>query len=88
MNGALAVRVSGYILSLILTFIAYFVIVDPEYFHWSKLEVLVAYLRGIGKQPETLKWLDLGCGRGDLIRLGKSTFGEAFGCDVSPESVK
>jgi SAM-dependent methyltransferase len=28
-------------------------------------------------------WLDVGCGRGDLLRLGLRSFREAAGCDVS-----
>ncbi|HUK18455.1 MAG TPA: class I SAM-dependent methyltransferase [Bryobacteraceae bacterium] len=61
---------------------------SAEYFHWRKLEVLRAYLAASGKPPGKLRWLDLGCGRGDLLRIGKAAFAMACGCDVSAESVK
>jgi SAM-dependent methyltransferase len=59
-----------------------------EYFYRRKLEVLLSYLRACGKRPGKLHWLDLGCGRGDLLRMGKAEFARACGSDVSPESVK
>jgi SAM-dependent methyltransferase len=61
---------------------------SADYFHWRKLEVLRSYLSAAGKSPAALRWLDLGCGRGDLLRMGKAGFALACGCDVSPESVK
>src|SRR5262249_6758975 len=30
-----------------------------------------------------LTWLDVGCGRGDLLRMGRSSFASSVGCDVS-----
>ena len=61
---------------------------SPKYFHWRKLELLRSYLFATGKSPGALRWLDLGCGRGNLLRLGKAEFALACGCDVSPESLK
>src|ERR1017187_2058339 len=61
---------------------------SPEYFHWRKLEVLRSYLTASGKSPSALRWLDLGCGRGDLLRMAKAEYALACGCDVSPESLK
>jgi cytochrome o ubiquinol oxidase operon protein cyoD len=41
MTGALAARISGYILSLILTFIAYFIITEPAYFNLTNQTAVV-----------------------------------------------
>jgi SAM-dependent methyltransferase len=35
-----------------------------------------------------LSWLDVGCGRGELLQFGSPHFGAAAGCDVSAEMLK
>jgi SAM-dependent methyltransferase len=32
--------------------------------------------------------LDVGCGRGEMLRLGSAAFGEARGCDLSAEMIR
>ena len=32
-----------------------------------------------------MAWLDIGCGKGDLLTLGRPVFGRVAGCDVSAE---
>jgi SAM-dependent methyltransferase len=59
-----------------------------EFFHRRKLEILRSSLSAAGKSPGKLDWLDLGCGRGDLLRMGRAEFASASGCDVSPASLK
>jgi cytochrome o ubiquinol oxidase subunit IV len=44
MTGALMTRVAGYILSLILTLISYYIITEPEYFHWTNSASIMAIL--------------------------------------------
>jgi SAM-dependent methyltransferase len=61
---------------------------SAEYFHRRKLEVLHSHLSAAGKPAASLSWLDLGCGRGDLLRIAGRDFAQACGCDVSPESLK
>jgi SAM-dependent methyltransferase len=61
---------------------------SSEYFHRCKLNALLRYLKKEDKDPQSLTWLDLGCGRGDLLHLGSSKFRAAYGCDVSPASLK
>lgn len=61
---------------------------STDFFHRRKLEVLRSALRAAGRSPGNLDWLDLGCGRGDLLRMGKTEFASASGCDVSPASLK
>jgi SAM-dependent methyltransferase len=40
-------------------------------------------LKRAGVKPETKRWLDVGCGRGELLELAGSNFAEALGCDLS-----
>jgi SAM-dependent methyltransferase len=54
-------------------------------FFERKLEVLREFYARLGVVTETLSWLDLGCGTGDLLRIGKHCFREVAGCDVSGE---
>lgn len=61
---------------------------SSEYFHWRKFQVLLSYLTSVKRPAGALRWLDLGCGRGDLLRIGKDAFTLACGCDISPESLK
>jgi ubiquinone/menaquinone biosynthesis C-methylase UbiE len=35
-----------------------------------------------------LKWLDVGCGQGEFIRLAGSDFAKATGCDPSASMIK
>jgi len=36
---------------------------DTEFFHVRKLDLLLDFLRRMGKPPSNLAWLDVGCGR-------------------------
>ncbi len=38
--------------------------------------------------PESKTWLDVGCGEGTLLALGKSYFKDVAGCDVSDEMMQ
>jgi SAM-dependent methyltransferase len=54
-----------------------------RFFHERKLALIFDFLRRQHIAPETARWLDVGCGRGDLLDLGASRFGRAVGCDPS-----
>lgn len=54
---------------------------DPLYFHKRKLGIIAELLAEQNKNPANMKWLDVGCGQGDLLRLGRGMFAEAVGCD-------
>ena len=54
---------------------------DPLYFHKRKIEVIQELLAEQNRNPAKMKWLDVGCGQGDLLRLGRGLFGESVGCD-------
>jgi SAM-dependent methyltransferase len=59
-----------------------------NFFFERKWELLKQYLEQIGMQPENARWLDVGCGAGDLLRQGSAHFAEAVGCDVSKEMLR
>jgi SAM-dependent methyltransferase len=56
-----------------------------DFFVTRKLEVLLAFLRRRAIDPSRSVWLDVGCGKGQLLRAGKPYFARVLGCDVSTE---
>jgi SAM-dependent methyltransferase len=54
-----------------------------EFFHIRKMDLLLRFLKRRGISPSSLAWLDVGCGRGDLLRLGEPHFRRTAGCDPS-----
>jgi ubiquinone/menaquinone biosynthesis C-methylase UbiE len=54
-----------------------------EFFHRRKWELLADYMVRTGISPDQSAWLDVGCGQGDLLRMGVSHFREVAGCDLS-----
>src|SRR5213594_3105263 len=58
------------------------------FFFERKLQVIRAFYQWIGVDTQKLDWLDIGCGQGDLLRLGRPWFKEAFGCDPSEGMLK
>jgi SAM-dependent methyltransferase len=56
-----------------------------QFFTRRKWELLQRFLGGRRVPTIDQRWLDVGCGFGDLLRLGKSFFQEALGCDLSLE---
>ncbi len=55
------------------------------FFHRRKMDLLLSLLQKRRMNPAAMHWLDVGCGRGDLLKLGKGTFGSLGGCDLSAE---
>jgi SAM-dependent methyltransferase len=56
---------------------------DPGYFVARKLELILREHQRQGIAAAGRAWLDLGCGQGDLLRLGRGHFARVAGCDVS-----
>lgn len=54
-----------------------------QFFFERKLSLLRALCEQYGKQTQSARWLDVGCGDGTLLRIGRSYFAEIAGCDVS-----
>jgi SAM-dependent methyltransferase len=58
-----------------------------RFFHERKLLLIRAFWASQGRPTAGLSWVDIGCGKGDLLRLGAAGFGQAMGCDVSEEMI-
>src|SRR5260370_3538020 len=56
---------------------------DPLHFHRRKWHLVERVLKRSGVTARTQRWLDVGCGRGDLLELAGSNFAQAVGCDPS-----
>lgn len=56
---------------------------DPIHFHRRKWLLIKRLLKRAGVMPAALRWLDVGCGQGELLELAGSNFLQATGCDPS-----
>ena len=56
---------------------------DPLHFHRRKWLLIQRLLSKAGVEPSSLRWLDAGCGRGELLNLAGAHFKQATGCDPS-----
>jgi SAM-dependent methyltransferase len=56
---------------------------DPIHFHRRKWLLIQRLLKSAGVTPETQRWLDVGCGQGELLELAGRNFAQAAGCDPS-----
>lgn len=54
-----------------------------RFFFERKLSLLRALYERYARQTQSARWLDVGCGEGTLLRMGRSYFSEVAGCDVS-----
>ena len=53
------------------------------FLHERKWILLRKFYRELGVPTGELSWLDVGCGKGELLELGKSSFARVAGCDPS-----
>jgi len=60
----------------------------PLFYHQRKWSVIREFFGSSGRCMREASWLDVGCGRGELLRLGQSRFGRVAGCDLSQEMLK
>jgi SAM-dependent methyltransferase len=65
----------------------YFCGAQPAFFHLRKRDLICDYFRRRKIDTRTLRYLDLGCGKGDLLRILRSCFGYVAGCDLSSEMI-
>jgi SAM-dependent methyltransferase len=56
---------------------------DPLHFHRRKWLLIRGLLKRFGVAAETQRWLDVGCGQGQLLELAGGNFRQATGCDPS-----
>jgi hypothetical protein len=50
---------------------------DSRFFHERKWELIRDFLRQQRTDPSTLRWLDVGCGDGSLLKLAGGHFARA-----------
>ncbi len=55
----------------------------PKFFHVRKRDVIRDFFRRQRVDTRTLSFLDVGCGKGELLTLLRDDFGQVFGCDPS-----
>jgi SAM-dependent methyltransferase len=58
---------------------------ETDFFHRRKWILIHRALPQLGIIPSQSAWLDVGCGKGELLSLGQSTFCRVAGCDLSRE---
>jgi SAM-dependent methyltransferase len=56
---------------------------DSRFFFERKLTLLRSCYERYAKATQSASWLDVGCGEGTLLQMGKKYFGEVAGCDIS-----
>lgn len=53
------------------------------FFHRRKWILIEDFFRRRKQPTKSLAWLDVGCGKGELLNYGRASFGSVTGCDPS-----
>jgi SAM-dependent methyltransferase len=61
---------------------------SSEFFAARKLLLIRDFFRRRLQDTRALSWIDVGCGQGELLRLGRSYFAAVAGCDPSDGMIK
>src|SRR5262245_55712391 len=61
---------------------------SKQFFFERKLQIIRGFCRKRNLDTHKLDWIDVGCGQGDLLRLGRSHFRSVAGCDPSEGMLK
>src|SRR5262245_7523213 len=61
---------------------------DNAFFFQRKIQVVGDFFKRRKVNTQGLSWLDVGCGRGDLLRAGRGLFASAAGCDPSEKMLQ
>src|SRR5437868_2017554 len=56
-----------------------------EFFHLRKRDLIRDYFRSRQLDSQQLRYLDVGCGKGELLSLLRDDFAYVAGCDPSAE---
>ena len=54
---------------------------DARFFHERKWDLVRSFFQRRNRDTARLHWLDVGCGKGELLGLGGASFERAIGCD-------
>jgi SAM-dependent methyltransferase len=58
---------------------------NGEFYHRRKWTLIAEFMASHAISTEKLAWLDVGCGKGELLGYGHSHFSRVAGCDPSRE---
>lgn len=61
---------------------------NSEFFARRKLLLIRDFFRRRGQDTLALRWMDVGCGQGELLRLGRPYFAAVAGCDPSDRMIE
>jgi len=61
---------------------------EPGFFHRRKADLIRRFFRRRGFTTSGLRYLDVGCGKGELLGLLQSDFKQVAGCDVSETTMR
>lgn len=56
----------------------------PQFFHLRKRDLIREHFSTLGIDTRGLRYLDVGCGKGELLSLLRDDFHQVAGCDPSP----
>jgi SAM-dependent methyltransferase len=56
---------------------------DGTFFFERKWLLIRSYFHSLGRDLSSIHWLDIGCGKGELLRAGRHEVSSIAGCDVS-----
>jgi SAM-dependent methyltransferase len=59
-----------------------------DFFHARKWRLLRDFFERRGTVTKSSRWLDIGSGKGELLRLGREAFADAAGCDPSAAMIE
>lgn len=58
---------------------------NSAFFHWRKWLLIQDFFGRQKRSTRDLAWLDVGCGKGELLNYGRASFGSVTGCDPSQD---
>jgi SAM-dependent methyltransferase len=61
---------------------------EAMFFHRRKGDLIRRFFRGQSRPAADLRYLDVGCGKGELLKLLQSDFKQTAGCDISSEMMR
>lgn len=61
---------------------------SADFFHARKWWLLKDFFERRGVLTKRLRWLDIGSGQGELLRMGRGSFFQAAGCDPSAAMIQ